>query len=604
MATEASMTKGVSVVLGADHAGFELKQVLAAHLRSAGHEVIDCGTHSTDSVDYPELGAAAAREVAERGRATGVAGSAGATGPTERDVVLGVLVCGSGVGMSITANKIAGIRAVLATDAVTARLAREHNNANVLCLGARLVSEDAAVETLDAFLATGFDTASRHQRRVGQLDALDVASAPGASAPATAAPPTGPWCLTPDVVVETSLAAELQRQSTSIQLIASENFASPAVIATTGSVFTNKYSEGYPRKRYYGGNVNVDEVEQLAIDRVKELFGAEHANVQPHSGSNANAAVYLAMLEIGDTVMGMSLDHGGHLTHGSPVNFSGKTYNFLSYGLTESDERIDYDQMAALAREHRPKMIVAGATAYSRRIDPQPFRDVCDEIGALFMFDAAHIAGLIVGGAHVNPTPLADIVTFTTHKTLRGPRGGAIVCKADYAKKIDSAVFPGSQGGPLDHVVAAKAVAFREAAEPAFADYAQRIVDNARVLAHELGERGFRMVSGGTDNHLLLVDLRSFDAELTGKQAQEVLDAGGITLNRNTIPDDPRSPFVTSGVRIGTASVTTQGMGIEQMPQIADFIARILTGRADEATVVGVRAEVAQLCSRFPPYGD
>ncbi|MFT7647129.1 MAG: glycine hydroxymethyltransferase [Candidatus Poriferisodalaceae bacterium] len=410
------------------------------------------------------------------------------------------------------------------------------------------------------------------------------------------------WDVSPDTEIDDLLIAELDRQMTTLQLIASENFASPAVMAATGSVYTNKYSEGYPGRRYYGGNKFVDGVEQLAIDRVKALFGAEHANVQPHSGSNANAAVYLALLDHGDTVMGMSLDHGGHLTHGSPVNMSGKFYNFVSYGVTEGDERIDMDEMRELALEHRPKLIVAGATAYSRRIDPEPFRKVADEVGALFMFDAAHIAGLIAGGQHPNPVPYADIVTFTTHKTLRGPRGGCILSTADLAKKIDSAVFPGSQGGALDHVIAAKAIAFREAADPGFAGYAARIVENASALAKGLAEEGFRLISGGTDNHLLLIDLRSFDADLTGKVAQEVLDLGGVTLNRNSIPGDTRSPFVTSGLRIGTASVTTQGMGTEQMTEIASFIARILRSRGDEAAVAQVRAEITQVCARFPPY--
>ncbi len=582
-----------TVVLTADHAGFELKQMLAKHLRSAGCEVLDRGTHSTDSVDYPAFGADAAREVAEHS--------------SDDFSVVGVSVCGSGVGMAIAANKVPGIRAVAASDVTTASVSRQHNNTNVLCLGARLASEQTAIEILDTFLTTEFE-GGRHQRRVDQLDALtdkqtsDQTQTQARAQASSHNPWARLWNASTDTAINQATADEIERQCTTIQLIASENFASPAVMSATGSVFTNKYSEGYAGRRYYGGNINVDVVEQLAIDRAKELFGAEHANVQPHSGSNANAAVYLALLDQGDTVMGMSLDHGGHLTHGSPVNFSGKTYNFVSYGLTASDERIDYEEMARLAREHRPRLIVAGATAYSRAIDPKPFREICDEIGALFMFDAAHIAGLIVGGAHENPTPLADIVTFTTHKTLRGPRGGAILCKSEYAKKIDSAVFPGTQGGPLDHVVAAKAAAFREAADPSFTDYAHSIVANAEALAEALGERGFRLVSGGTDNHLLLVDLRSFDTELTGKKAQEVLDEGGITLNRNTIPDDPRSPFVTSGLRMGTASVTTQGMSVDEMPQIADFTTRILKDRDAPAAVAKVRAEIAQLCAQFPPY--
>ena len=401
------------------------------------------------------------------------------------------------------------------------------------------------------------------------------------------------WTVGPDAEIEELISQEKERQATSLQLIASENFASPAVMNATGSVFTNKYSEGYPRRRYYGGNAKVDVVEQLAIDRVKKLFGAEHANVQPHSGSQANAAVYMALLDVGDTVMGMSLDHGGHLTHGSPVNASGRFYNFVSYGLTGGDERIDYEEMRSIAIAEKPKLIVAGATAYPRRIDPEPFRKVCDEVGAYFMFDAAHIAGLIAGGQHPNPVPHADVVTFTTHKTLRGPRGGCILSTEALAKKIDSAVFPGNQGGPLDHVVAAKAIGFREALDPGFAGYAERIVQNANALANALANQGFRLVSGGTDNHLLLVDLRTFDQDLTGKEAQEVLDQGGVTLNRNTIPDDPRSPFGTSGVRMGVASVTTQGMGVEEMAKIADFTARILRQRHEADAVKAIAEEVA-----------
>ncbi|MCH2634486.1 MAG: serine hydroxymethyltransferase [Acidimicrobiales bacterium] len=416
--------------------------------------------------------------------------------------------------------------------------------------------------------------------------------------------PNNVWTVGPDAEIEELISQEKERQATSLQLIASENFASPAVMNATGSVFTNKYSEGYPRRRYYGGNAKVDVVEQLAIDRVKKLFGAEHANVQPHSGSQANAAVYMALLDVGDTVMGMSLDHGGHLTHGSPVNASGRFYNFVSYGLTGGDERIDYEEMRSIAIAEKPKLIVAGATAYPRRIDPEPFRKVCDEVGAYFMFDAAHIAGLIAGGQHPNPVPHADVVTFTTHKTLRGPRGGCILSTEALAKKIDSAVFPGNQGGPLDHVVAAKAIGFREALDPGFAGYAERIVQNANALANALANQGFRLVSGGTDNHLLLVDLRTFDEDLTGKEAQEVLDEGGVTLNRNTIPDDPRSPFVTSGVRMGVASVTTQGMGVEEMAKIADFTARILRQRHEADAVKAIAEEVADLCGQFPPYPE
>jgi glycine hydroxymethyltransferase len=373
-------------------------------------------------------------------------------------------------------------------------------------------------------------------------------------------------------------------------------------MAATGSVLTNKYSEGYPGKRYYGGNQIVDEAEDLARRRVCALFGAEHANVQPHSGANANMAVYLALLDPGDTVLGLSLDQGGHLTHGSPVNFSGKLYNFVSYGLTASDERIDLEQLASLARQHRPKLIVAGATAYPRIIDPAPIAEIAASVGALFLFDAAHIAGLIAGGVHPNPVGVADVVTFTTHKTLRGPRGGCILTRADLGPAIDKAVFPGLQGGPLEHVIAAKAVAFHEAAQPSFAEYAAQIVRNAAALAEGLAAEGFRLVSGGTDNHLLLVDLRPFADDLTGKTAQIALDAAGITLNKNQIPGDPRSPFVTSGVRIGTPAVTTAGMREPEMAEIARFIGRVLRDPEDAAEAAAVRDEVATLCSKFTPY--
>ena len=410
------------------------------------------------------------------------------------------------------------------------------------------------------------------------------------------------------------LGEEMVRQSTTLQLIASENFTSPAVLAASGSVLTNKYAEGYPGRRYYGGNQVIDEVEDLARERAKALFGAEHANVQPHAGANANLAAYQALLEPGDTILAMRLDHGGHLTHGSPASITSKIWRFVAYGVTpaadpsraadpdDPGEVIDFDQVADLAKREQPKLIVAGSTAYARVIDPVPFREIADAVGALFMFDAAHPAGLIAGGAHPSPVGVADVVTLTTHKTLRGPRGGAILCRADLAKKVDSAVFPGLQGGPLEHVIAAKAVAFAEAARPAFADYAAAVVANARALAAAMAAEGFRLVSGGTDNHMLLVDLRPFDAELTGKEAQEVLDRAGITGNRNTIPDDPRSPFVTSGLRLGTAAETTAGMGPAEMGRVAALIGRTLRQRHDDGAVEKVRAEVAELCAGFPPY--
>ena len=404
------------------------------------------------------------------------------------------------------------------------------------------------------------------------------------------------------------LADEERRQATTLQLIASENFTSPAVMAASGTLLTNKYAEGYPGRRYYGGNQVIDEVEDVARERLKALFGAEHANVQPHAGAVANLAVYQALLDPGDTILAMRLDQGGHLTHGSPASLTSKVWRFVSYGLTPRatdggvGEVIDFDHVRELALAERPKLIVAGATAYSRIIDPAPFRAIADEVGAMLMFDAAHPAGLIAGGAHPSPVGIADVVTFTTHKTLRGPRGGAILCGADLAKKIDGAVFPGLQGGPLEHAIMAKAVAFREAAQPSFRTYAAQVVANASALADQLVAEGFRLVSGGTENHQVLVDLTDFDGELTGKEAQEVLDRAGITVNRNTIPDDPRSPFVTSGLRLGSPAQTTAGMGQAEMATIATLIARTLRGRADESTVTEVRAEVADLCGAFPPY--
>lgn len=395
---------------------------------------------------------------------------------------------------------------------------------------------------------------------------------------------------------------EVERQNSTLQLIASENLTSPAVIRAMGSVLTNKYSEGYPGKRYYGGNEVVDEVEDIARERVKRLFGAKFANVQPHSGANANTAAYLALMKPGDTALGLRLDQGGHITHGLPVSISGQFYDFVSYGLT-AEGIIDMDQVRDLAKKHKPKLIVAGATCYPRIIDPQPFREIADEVGAKLMFDAAHIAGLIAGGVHPSPVGIADVVTFTTHKTLRGPRGGCILTNdEELAKNIDRGVFPGSQGGPLDHVIAAKAVAFGEALQPSFKDYARQIVTNAAALAGAMTQEGFALVSGGTDNHLIWVDLRGFDEELTGKEAQSALDQAGISLNKNTVPDDPRSPFVTSGVRIGTPAVTTQGMHEPEMAEIASLIGRALRGRSSDAELKSVRDDVAVLCGKYAPY--
>ncbi|ADL13716.1 serine hydroxymethyltransferase [Acetohalobium arabaticum] len=394
------------------------------------------------------------------------------------------------------------------------------------------------------------------------------------------------------------VAKEEERQKGTIELIASENFVSEAVLAAMGTVLTNKYAEGYPDARYYGGCGVIDEAEKLAISRAKELFGADHANVQPHSGSQANAAVYFAVLEHGDTVLGMDLTHGGHLTHGSKVNFSGKQFNFVSYGVNKETERIDYDQLLELAKEHQPKLIVAGASAYPREIDFAKFREVADEVGAYLMVDMAHIAGLIAADLHSNPVEYAEFVTTTTHKTLRGPRAGMILCQEEFASQIDKAIFPGIQGGPLMHIIAAKAVAFKEALRPEFNDYQQQIIDNAQALAEEIKSGGYKLVSNGTDNHLLLVNLT--DKEITGLAAEEALDEVGITVNKNTVPFEERSPKVTSGIRIGTPAVTTRGMEEEEMKRIGSLIVKVLNNIDDEEIKAEVKEEVKELTAKFP----
>lgn len=399
-----------------------------------------------------------------------------------------------------------------------------------------------------------------------------------------------------------AMQAEKKRQQDKIELIASENFVSEAVMEAMGSVLTNKYAEGYPGKRYYGGCEWVDVAENLARDRAKQLFGAEHANVQPHSGAQANMAVYFSILETGDTVLGMNLNHGGHLTHGSPVNFSGKQYNFVEYIVNQDTEQLDYDEVLAKAKEVKPKLIVAGASAYSRTLDFSKFREIADEVGAYLMVDMAHIAGLVAAGLHPNPVEHADFVTTTTHKTLRGPRGGMILCKEKYAKQVDKAVFPGIQGGPLMHIIAAKAVCFKEALSDDFKEYAKQIVENAKVLGEAFVEEGLRIVSGGTDNHLLLVDVTPLG--LTGKVAEEVLDNVGITTNKNTIPFDTQSPFVTSGVRIGTAAVTTRGFKEEEMKEIASIIAKTLKNHEDEAVLKESSERVLALTGKFPLYDN
>ena len=408
---------------------------------------------------------------------------------------------------------------------------------------------------------------------------------------------------TVDPEIQKAIDQELSRQREKLEMIASENIVSTAVMQAQGSILTNKYAEGYPGKRYYGGCEYVDIVEQLAIDRAKKLFGAEYANVQPHSGAQANTAVYFALLEPGDTILGMNLTDGGHLTHGSPVNISGKYFKIIPYGVDKETERIDYDELERLAKEHQPKLIVGGASAYSRVIDFERMAQIAKSVGAYLMIDMAHIAGLVAAGLHPSPVPYADVVTTTTHKTLRGPRGGLILCRdAEFGKQFNKAIFPGIQGGPLMHVIAAKAVAFKEALSDEFKVYQQQVLDNAKALADELVKKGFRIVSGGTDNHLMLVDLRS--KNITGKEAQFLLDEIGITANRNTIPFEPLSPFVTSGIRLGTPALTTRGLKEEDIREVADIIADVIENREDSAVIETAKAKVQAICKKFPLYEE
>ena len=403
-----------------------------------------------------------------------------------------------------------------------------------------------------------------------------------------------------DPEISAAIKREMGRQETKIEMIASENFVNFEIMEAMGSALTNKYAEGYPGKRYYGGCEFIDEVETLAIERAKALFGAEHANVQPHCGANANTAVYQAVLEYGDTVLGMDLSNGGHLSHGSPVNISGKSYNFVAYGLDPETEKIDFDNVRELALKHKPKLIVAGASAYPRTIEADKFKAIADEVGAMLMVDMAHIAGLVATGHHPNPVEYADIVTSTTHKTLRGPRGGLILCKEKYAKAIDKAIFPGTQGGPLEHIIAAKAVCFKEAAEPGFKDYQQQVINNAQALAKALIAKGFDLVSGGTDNHLVLVNL--VNKNITGKQAENLLDEANITTNKNAVPNDPQSPFITSGLRLGTPAMTSRGFKEEDVEKTVEAIALVIDNPEDSASMEKAKAIVKELCDKYPLY--
>lgn len=560
--------KTATVAIGADHGGFDLKEALKKYLKERDVSFADFGTHGKDSTDYPDYAQLVAQTVAG-GKAR-----------------FGLLVCTTGIGMSITANKVPGVRAAMVCDGESASLTRRHNDANVLCLSGKFTTADQAKSILDIFLSTKFE-GGRHERRVNKMETKAIA-------------PEFRLRAVDEAIAEV-IENERLRQQENIELIASENFTSPAVMEAQGSVLTNKYAEGYPKKRWYGGCENVDVVEQLAIDRAKKLFGAEHANVQPHSGSGANMAVYFAFLKPGDKMLTMDLSHGGHLTHGNKANFSGKFFEIVHYGVRKEDERIDYDQLAAMAREHRPKMITVGASAYPRIIDFRRLGEIAREVGALLLADIAHIAGLVAAGIHPSPMDHADFVTTTTHKTLRGPRGGLILCREKYAKEIDSQVFPGIQGGPLMHVIAGKAVCFHEALQPEFKTYQGMIVKNAAALAEGMKRNGFRLVSGGTDNHLMLVDVGA--RGLTGKDCQIALDDAGVTVNKNTIPFETRSPFQASGIRLGTPAVTTRGMTESEMAAIADMISEVLLDIKNLDAIAKVRQRVRELTARFPlPY--
>ncbi len=556
----------MTIVLGSDHGGFVLKETVRKLLEKKNIKASDFGCFTQESCDYPDFAEKVARAVE--------------TGEAER----GILICKSGIGMSIAANRFPHVRAALCRDVASAKFSREHNNSNVLVLSG--IFTDNPEEILDTWLNTQASSEERHVRRVRKLTeignrVIEVAHLQDS-----------------DPEVYRSIMEHERQEASCINLIASENLTSRAVREAQGSVMTNKYAEGYPGKRWYSGCKFVDEVEQLAIERAKELFGAEAANVQPHCGSSANMAVYFAMLQPGDTIMSMSLDQGGHLSHGSPVNFSGRLFNIVPYQVDPKTEMLDYDALEEQARKVKPKLIVAGASAYPRRLDFAKWRKIADSCGAMLLVDMAHIAGLVAGGSHESPVPYAEFVTTTTHKTLRGPRSGLILCRKEFEKDINKTVFPGLQGGPLMQVTAAKAVCFKEAMTPQFKEYAHQIVRNCAVLAEVLSSRGFRLVSGGTDNHLLLVDVAA--SGLTGKAAAAALDETGIIVNKNTIPFDKNSPFVTSGIRIGTATAATRGMKEDDMRFIGGKIADVLSSIDDAGLRLKIREEVAEFAMRFP----
>ena len=547
------------IAVGADHGGVELKNAIVEALKSTAHEVIDYGTQGMDSVDYPDFAHEVGRAVHED--------------RSDR----GILVCTSGVGVCLAANRFRDVRAANVRTVEETKTTRSHNDANVLCLGQTVVSAETALEMVEAFLSSDYE-GGRHDARLCKASGSRLAMT--------------------DTEVFDAIRGEEKRQRSHIELIASENFCSPAVMEAQGSLLTNKYAEGYPGRRWYGGCENVDVVEELAISRLKEIYGADHANVQPHSGSQANTAVYFAVLQPGDKILTMDLAHGGHLTHGHPANFSGRLYDVTHYGVSAEDEAIDYDALEIQAKEVQPKLITCGASAYSRTIDFERMGKIAEAVGAYLFVDMAHIAGLVAAGVHPSPVPHADFVTTTTHKSLRGPRGGIILCKEKYAKKIDGRVFPGVQGGPLMHVIAAKAVCFGEALKPCFKEYQAQVVKNAQAMSARLAENGYRIVSGGTDNHVFMVDLRPVG--LDGSIVSDTLDKVGITVNKNSIPFDEAGPMKPSGIRIGTPAVTTRGMKEDDVIAVADLIHEALKAREDETQLAKIREKVFAFNADFP----
>ena len=557
----------MKIAIGSDHCGKDLKAAIVKTL-SGEMTFVDVGTADRTSCDYCDYAIAVAKQVASG------------------EVDFGVLICKTGIGMSMTANRFQNVRAALCTTTEAVTLTRQHNGANVLCLGAESVSAEYAVTMVRQFVGTAVDESERHARRRRKLErAQRLSDCSG--------------LMRDDPEVFAAIEQQTKQEDAEINLIASENTSSRACREAAGSVLMNKYAEGYPGKRWYSGCLPVDAAEELARTRACQLFGADHANVQPHCGSAANMAVYFATIKPGDTIMSLSLDQGGHLSHGSPVNFSGKIYNIVPYTVDPKTEMLDYDAMEKQALEVKPKILLTGASAYPRKIDFKRIREICDKVGCIMMVDMAHIAGLVAGGAHESPVPYADFVTTTTHKTLGGPRGGMVLCKEKWAKQLDSAVFPGMQGGPLENIIAAKAVCFREWMMPEKKGYAQQVVKNCAVLCKTIQDRGYRIVSGGTDNHLFLVDVKASKG-VTGKDAAAALDAAGIIVNKNTIPFDTESPFRTSGIRIGPASATTRGMREAEMIKIGTWIADVLDNIADTTVQQRVKREAAELVAGFP----